>query len=102
MKRNLEGNSGVPILFSEMSDKAMLHISTKNFSSFNMLRELEIARDNLHSRKLKANCETLTEDITEEGNVNERFIEWLQDDLSESESIILAQSKKGGNYLEGS
>jgi predicted HTH transcriptional regulator len=36
------------------------------------------------------------EEIVKEHDVNERLIEWLQDDLSETESDILAHSKKKG------
>ena len=39
--------------------------------------------------------EEQNEDENLEGDVNDRLIEWLQDELSETESDILAQSKGG-------
>ena len=57
--------------------------------------DLEIVRNKLHA-KTHETPNTIQNEELDDGDVKERLIEWLQDDLSETESEILAQSKKKG------
>ena len=75
-----------------------------NFGTFNMLKDLEIARHNLHIKHTKpvVNEQVVNEqdeEVLEDNDLHERLIEWLQDEPSETESDILAKSKNLGNYL---
>lgn len=103
-KRNLEGNTNTTSMFSELHDDTLKQLSSDmgilvdkvNFATFDMLKELEIARNNLHSKHQEAIAHDTVEEVVQEDDVNLRLIEWLQDDVSDTESDILAQSKNKG------
>ena len=67
-----------------------------HFGTFNMLKDLEIARNNLHIKQTKPAVVEQIEEIVEENDLQERLIEWLQDEPSETESDILVHCKKNG------
>ena len=101
-KRNLEGTSCTSTIFSKLPNKTMLRLSANmgvdvnhiSFGTFDLLRDLEVARNKLHTRKNESTSVDSIEVTEDKNDINERLIEWLQDDLSETESDILAHSKK--------
>lgn len=103
-KRNLEGTTSSSTMFSDLPVETLKNLSNDigiaahqiSFGTFDILRDLENARRNLQSKKHEAMVTDFNEDKAVEDDINERLIEWLKDDLSETESDILAQSKNQG------
>jgi predicted metal-dependent TIM-barrel fold hydrolase len=103
-KRNLEGNSHTSLMFSDLSNANIQSLSADmgvvvdhiSFGTFDILRDMEIAMNKLHAKTHETPNTLQIEELDDEGDVKERLIEWLQDDLSETESEILALSKKKG------
>lgn len=67
-----------------------------------MLRDLNIVRNKLHAKKYETPNEVTIDEVVEVDDMKDRLIEWLQDDLSETESDILAHSKKKERCLKES
>lgn len=71
-----------------------------NFGTFDMLKDLEIARHRLHAKSNEPVVIEIIDEENDEDDINTRLIEWLQDDLSETERDILGKSKKKGRLPE--
>lgn len=105
-KRNLEGTTTASSsnMFSDLPVEAIKEISSDfgidvnqiSFGTFDLIKDLEIARNNLHAKKHEVVISESDDDETVEEDMNERLIEWLKDEPSETESEILALSKKKG------
>lgn len=102
-KRNLEGTTSSLSTFSALNIETIKSLSSNmgalsediNFDTFDMLKDLKNARNKLHNKSLEIEVIDIVDDDKEE-NINVRRIEWLQDDLSETESTILSHSKNRG------
>lgn len=101
-KRNLEGTTSNSVMFSDLPVETIKNLSIDmgiavdqiSFGTLDMLKDLEIARNNLHARQHEPVVVEQVDVSTIEDDINERLIEWLQDEHSETESDILAHSKK--------
>lgn len=102
-KRNLEGNSKNPKPISVLPIDEIIHITanmgvainSEDFETFDLIRDLEKARDDLYLKqcenKLKSQIETV--EIVENNN-NLPELEWLDMESSESEDFMLVESRK--------
>lgn len=107
-KRNLEGNTSSSTMFSDLRIKTIKDLSSDiginvhqiSFGTFDMLKELEIARKNLQSKQHEVLTSEQAEEDSVEKDINDRLIEWLQDEHSETESAIMALSKKKGRLTK--
>jgi hypothetical protein len=96
-KRCLEGNSTHAVSFSELSNNDMCSIaknmgvviSEDDFDTFDVVKELELARANLYEKQ-HINKQTDQNDETVDNDDHEEtlIIEWHQDESSESEDFI--------------
>jgi hypothetical protein len=70
-------------------------INHDDFDTFNLLKDLEQARDNLYSKQCELKKSSQTESVeNESNNVTSLELEWLQDKNSEIEDFILVESRK--------
>lgn len=84
-KRNLEGTYSHAIIFSDFPIENIKNLSSDigivahkiSFGTFNMLKDLENARRNLHAKTHEVVVEEQNKDENLEGDVNDRLIEWL-------------------------
>jgi len=103
-KRNLEGTFSSSSMFSdlpiqtikELSSDIGINVDQISFGTFDMIKELEITRKNLHAKHNEVVVSEQNDDDLADKDMNERLIEWLQDEPSETESEIPALSKKKG------
>jgi tetraacyldisaccharide-1-P 4'-kinase len=105
-KKNLEGNSQNPNSFSVLSVDEVIHISSEmgvvieddDFATYNLLKDLEIARNDLYQKQSEQKLGPQTEsvEVIPEGN-NIHELEWLHEESSESEDFILVESRKKRN-----
>jgi hypothetical protein len=102
-KRNLlEGTSSNAFMFSELPVDPIKNLSADmgiavdniSFGTFDMLRDLEIARNNLHTKNHKPSSVDHIEDTLEENDMLERLIEWLQDELAHSKKVGKLSKRK--------
>lgn len=102
-KRNLEGNSKNCNSFASLTVDEIAHLSSdmgiamnnNNFETFDLIKELEKARNDLHNKKVDQLCTSQTESIgngQDENTILE--LEWIQDESSDSEEFILVESRK--------
>jgi len=84
-KRNLEGNPLATNMFSDLPVESInclsadmgIAVDNINFGTFNMLKDLEIARHNLHIKHTKPVVNEQDEEVLEDNDLHERLIEWL-------------------------
>ena len=82
-KRNLEGNPLATNMFSDLPVESIKCLSADmgiavdniNFGTFNMLKDLEIARHNLHIKHTKPVVNEQDEEVLEDNDLHERLIE---------------------------
>lgn len=102
-KMNLEGNPQNPNSFSVLSVDEVVHISSEmgvvieddDFATCNLLKDLEIARNDLYQKQneQKLGPQTESVEVIPEGN-NIPKLEWLHEESFESEDFILVESRK--------
>lgn len=101
-KRNLEGTTKSQSMFSELSHYAFSCISKKmgiqlndgNDKSFDILKELEIARANLFQKQNQLNSKVIIEEINEEDEDTTLQLEWVHEESSDPDESFFAQSRK--------
>ena len=82
-KRNLEGNPLATNMFSDLPVESInclsadmgIAVDNINFGTFNMLKDLEIARHNLHIKHTKHVVNEQDEEVLEDNDLHERLIE---------------------------
>jgi len=82
-KRNLEGNPLATNMFSDLPVESIkclsadmgIAVNNINFGTFNMLKDLEIARHNLHIKHTKPVVNEQDEEVLEDNDLHERLIE---------------------------
>lgn len=84
-KRNLEGTSSSFNTFSKLNIETVKSLSSNmgiaadniNFDTFDMLKDLENARNKLHNKKHDIEVIEINDDGKDEDDINVRLIEWL-------------------------
>lgn len=102
-KRNLEGTPSSSTMFSYLPIQSIKDLSSDmginaeliSFGTFNMIKDLGITRKNLHAKQHEVVSNKQNDEVVAD-YIDERLIECLQDELSETESEILALSKNRG------
>lgn len=102
-KRNLEGNTSNQNMFSTLANDVIAELSASmginpdnnDYATFDLLKDLECARQELYSKEMKKNQNTQAETVggLEEPN-SPLLLEWLQDESSDAEDFTLVLSKK--------
>lgn len=102
-QRNLEGNSKKPTSFSMLPTGDIIHISANmgvninhdDFETFELIRDLEKARDDLYMKQCENNKTYQTETVEIVGNNSNLLeLEWLNEESSEPEDFLLVESRK--------
>jgi len=102
-KRNLEGNlpttnafSALPIeeIVNTVSDMG-ISVNHDDFATFDLLQTLEVARDDLYLKQCEKNQASQTESVEiPENSAAPLQLEWMHEESSEPEDIILVESRK--------
>lgn len=102
-KKNLEGNPSNSNSFSVLSVDEVVHITSEmgivieddDFDTCNLLKDLEIARNDLYEKQIEQKVGPQTESVeVTQGDSNIPELEWLQEESSEPEDFILVESRK--------
>lgn len=102
-KRNLEGNPVNANSFSVLPVEELISISCNMgiaiqndaFDTFNLIRDLEKARNDLYLKQSENKQPSQTESVGNEPVENAPLeLEWLHDESSETEDFILVESRK--------
>lgn len=101
-KRNLEGNSTIANTFSVLTTEEIIHITTDmgiiykdDFVTYDLLKDIEKARDDLCHKQIAKNQNSQTMVVEKCQSENEPLLlEWLQGESSDSEDFILVESRK--------
>jgi len=102
-KRCLEGNSEKPTAIAAVNNDQLkclakdmsVMVHDDNFATFNLIKEIEAARQCLYDKQVKRNpstiCDTSTELVENDENA---CIKWYDDDSIESEDFMVKYSKE--------
>ena len=102
-KRNLEGNSSKSNSFAVLSMDEMILVTSgmgvimenDDFDTFNLLNDLEHARNDLFQKQFEQKQTSQTEPVEMNQVKNSTLqLEWLQKESSEPEEFILVESRK--------
>lgn len=106
-KRNLEGNSTNANTFSVLTTEEIIHITTDmgiiykdDFVTYDLLKDIEKARDDLCHKQIAKNQNSQTMVVEKCQSENEPLLlEWLQGESSDSEDFIEKRKEKGRRVL---
>ncbi|XP_066354675.1 uncharacterized protein [Miscanthus floridulus] len=98
IKKNLEGNSSTTNLFSVLSIDEIIHTTSEmgvvldnnDFDTFNLLNDLENARNDLYQKQLDQKQKSQTDTVETEQKEGST----MQEESSEPEDFILVESRK--------
>jgi len=102
-KRNLEGNTSCYNSFSALPDVDIVDMSAEmgvildknDFDTFDLLRDLEQARNNLYQKQSDNVSAPQTETVEEVHESNNNLtLTWMHDESSEADDFILVESRK--------
>jgi hypothetical protein len=102
-KRNLEGNSKKPVPISVLPVDEIMNISanmgvtinSENFDTFDLIKDLARARDDLYSKQVENKLKSQTESVEiSKNHVGLPELEWLETETYEPEDLILVESRK--------
>lgn len=101
-KRNLEGNQWVsnsftalPIdVFSSITADMGVDTCGNCLETFNLVKNLEQARDDIYQRQNESKAATQTESVESAQLNDSSSVEWLHEETSETDDFILVESRK--------
>lgn len=102
-KGNLEGNPSSFNCFSVLLIEEMVNVTSNmgidlnenDFDTFNLLKDLEKARDDLYYKQINKASDPQTESVEDmQANKASLVLEWIQEESSEIDEFILVESRK--------
>jgi hypothetical protein len=102
-KGNLEGNPSSFNYFSVLPIEEMVNVTSNmgidlnenDFDTFNLLKDLEKARDDLYYKQINKASDPQTESVEDmQANKASLVLEWIQEESSETDEFILVESRK--------
>lgn len=102
-KRNLEGNSKKPVPISVLHVDEIVNITanmgvtinSENFDTFDLIKDLARARDDLYSKQVKNKLKSQTESVEiSKNHVGLPELEWLETETSEPEDHLSRVQKR--------
>lgn len=102
-KGNLEGNPSSFNCFSVLLIEEMVNVTSNmgidlnenDFDTFNLLKDLEKARDDLYYKQINKASDPQTESVEDmQANKASLVLEWIQEESSEIDEFVLVESRK--------